>query len=114
MRSIRSSVRKGGPRVKKNKTFLFLILMLLILGGVLYACAKTASVAKQHPMEVKGLSNCASCHTDQWAVWNHQASDFHLKHKFYGGQQKFACATCHQESFCADCHARQTEIKPSE
>jgi len=100
--------------VKKNKTVLLLILILLILGGVLYACAKSASVAKEHPMEVKGLSNCASCHTDQWGALNHRASDFYLKHKFYGGQQKFACAACHQESFCADCHARKAEIKPSD
>jgi hypothetical protein len=45
---------------------------------------------------------------------NHQADDFYRKHKFYAGQQRFACGTCHQESFCADCHAHKEEIKPSD
>jgi hypothetical protein len=96
------------------KNRLYIILIPLILGAILYACANTKSVAKVHPTEVKGLVDCGECHTDNWAALNHQADDFYRKHKFYAGQQKFACQTCHQESFCADCHAHKEEIKPSD
>jgi hypothetical protein len=96
------------------KNRLYIILIPLILGAILYACANTKSVAKVHPTEVKGLVDCGECHTDNWAALNHQADDFYRRHKFYAGQQKFACQTCHQESFCADCHAHREEIKPSD
>ena len=96
------------------KKRLYIILIPLILGAILYACANTKSIAKVHPTEVKGLVNCGECHTDNWAALNHQADDFYRKHKFYAGQQRFACGTCHQESFCADCHAHREEIKPSD
>ena len=96
------------------KNRLYIILIPLILGAVLYACANTKSVAKVHPTEVKGLVDCGECHTDNWAALNHQADDFYRRHKFYAGQQRFACQTCHQESFCADCHAHKEEIKPSD
>ena len=96
------------------KNRLYIILIPLILGAILYACANTKSVAKVHPTEVKGLVDCGECHTDNWATLNHRADDFYRKHKFYAGQQKFACGTCHQESFCADCHAHKEEIKPSD
>jgi hypothetical protein len=96
------------------KNRLYIILIPLILGAILYACANTKSVAKVHPTEVKGLVNCGECHTDNWAALNHQADDFYRRHKFYAGQQRFACQTCHQESFCADCHAHKEEIKPSD
>ncbi len=96
------------------KTRLYILMIPLILGAVLYACANTKSIAKVHPAPVKGLVDCGECHTDNWAALNHQADDFYRKHKFYAGQQKFACGTCHQESFCADCHAHREEIKPSD
>jgi hypothetical protein len=89
-------------------------LIPLILGAILYACANTKSMAKVHPVEVKGLANCGECHTDNWASLNHQVDDFYRKHKFYAAQQKSACEVCHQESFCADCHAHREEIKPSD
>jgi len=110
---IRSWVRKGGRRVKRNK-LLFLLLILGMTAAFYYACVSTSSVARKHPMEVKGLVNCGECHTDQWAGWDHRAADFYQKHKFYAGQQKFACGTCHTESFCSDCHAHKEEIKPSD
>jgi hypothetical protein len=96
------------------KNRIYIILIPLILGAILYACANTKSIAKVHPVEVKGLVNCGECHTDNWAALNHQVDDFYRKHKFYAGQQKFACEACHQESFCADCHAHREEIKPSD
>jgi hypothetical protein len=90
--------------------------MLPLLAGViyLYACANTASVARQHPQEVKGLVNCGECHENQWGALNHKADDFYRKHKFYAGQQKPVCSSCHKESFCGDCHAHKEEIKPGD
>ena len=95
----------------KNSKFL-LIIMMPLMACVLYACANTASIARVHPEAVQGLPNCAECHTDSWGALNHKAPDFMLKHKIYANS-KFACAACHQESFCADCHAHKEEIKPS-
>ena len=93
-----------------------MLLLLPLLMGIayLYACANTASIARQHPEAVKGLVNCGECHENQWGLLNHKADDFYRKHKFYAGQQKQACASCHRESFCADCHAHKEEIKPGD
>jgi len=97
--------------VKNSK--LLLIIVVPLMACILYACANTASVPRIHPEEVKGLPNCTECHSDSWGALNHQAPDFMIKHKIYAGS-KYACAACHQESFCADCHAHKEEIKPSD
>lgn len=89
-----------------------LIIMAPLMAVFLYACANTASVARVHPEAVKGLPNCTECHSDSWGALNHKAPDFMIKHKFYASS-KFACASCHEESFCSDCHANKEEIKPS-
>lgn len=89
-----------------------LILMVPLFASILYACANTASVPRIHPEAVKTMPNCTECHTNSWGALNHKAPDFLLKHKIYAGS-RYACATCHQESFCSDCHAHREEIKPS-
>jgi len=95
----------------KNK---ILIMMIPLALCVLYACANTNSVARIHPEAVTGLPNCTECHSDSLGSMNHQAVDFYKKHRFYAGNSRQACATCHQESFCSDCHTRKDEIKPSD
>lgn len=95
----------------KNKISIMLILLALCF---LHACANTSSVARIHPEAVKGLVNCTECHSDSWGAMNHQAADFYKKHRFYAGTSRQACAACHQESFCIDCHAHKEEIKPSD
>lgn len=96
----------------KNK--IFLIMIVPAFASILYACANTTSIARVHPVEVTWPADCTECHTDNWAALNHKAADFYEKHRFYAEQQKFACYACHQESFCADCHANKEEIKPSD
>lgn len=96
-----------------KNTRLLLMMMVVLLAGLLYACANTTSIAKTHPMEVKGLPDCTECHSDRWAALNHKAPDFSVRHKFYAGQP-YACYTCHTQSFCSDCHAHKEEIKPSD
>lgn len=104
------SLVKGGVRVK-NK---FLLLLVLSALSVLYACANTSSVAVVHPEAVKGIPDCTECHTDLYGAMNHKSMDFIKKHGFYASNSRQACAACHQESFCADCHTRKEEIKPSD
>jgi len=87
--------------------------MVPLLLSILYACANTSSIARVHPEAVQGLPNCSECHSDSWGALNHKAPDFMEKHGIYAGTRQ-ACATCHQESFCADCHAHKEEIKPSD
>ena len=94
-------------------TKLLFLIMLPLVTSLLYACANTNSIARIHPEAVKGMPNCTECHSDSWGSLNHQAPDFFAKHKFYASS-KAACASCHQESFCSDCHAHKEEIKPSD
>lgn len=89
--------------------------MLPFMLTLLFACANTKSIARIHPEAVTGMPNCTECHTDSWSALNHQAVDFYLKHGDYAGSfGRQACAACHSESFCSDCHGRKEEIKPSD
>ncbi|MBI5483023.1 MAG: cytochrome C [Deltaproteobacteria bacterium] len=80
---------------------------------VLYACANTSSLVRIHPESLKGITLCSECHSDQIGAMNHQAVDFFRKHGLYAGNSRQVCSACHQESYCADCHAKKEEIKPS-
>lgn len=59
------------------------------------------------------MPDCRECHTDSWGAFNHRAPDFLQKHKVFAASRA-ACASCHTESFCADCHAHKEELKPSD
>ena len=91
-----------------------IILLISVVACTLYACANTTSIVKTHPEKVTGLPDCRECHTDNWQAFNHKAADFFEKHRFYAQEQRLACASCHEESFCIDCHAHKEEIKPSD
>lgn len=89
--------------------------MMPILASVLFACANTKSGVRIHPEKVTGSPNCTECHTDAYAAFNHQAVDFFRKHSVFAMNTRAgSCASCHAESFCADCHAHKEELKPSE
>jgi hypothetical protein len=91
------------------------ILSILLLLGLLYACANTNSLPRVHPENVgHNRPDCTECHTDSWSALNHRAPDFIAKHRFYAGTARQVCSSCHTESFCADCHAHRDEIKPSD
>ncbi|HXY53529.1 MAG TPA: cytochrome C [Nitrospirota bacterium] len=89
------------------------ILMAALAATLFAACVQTASIAKKHPVEVEAMPICADCHTDWRAAMNH-TPDFITRHKFYADQQRQACDICHAEAFCADCHANNEEVKPSD
>lgn len=91
-----------------------ILLSLLSLSILLYACANTSSMARKHPMEVSGMPNCAECHTNAWKSLNHKAPDFYKKHRFYAGSMGQSCTSCHSQASCNECHTRKDELKPSE
>ena len=97
-----------------EKTRILMILVVPVFACLLYACANTRSTPRVHPEKVEGFPDCTECHTDKWASLNHKAASFFGKHRYYAEQQKYACTTCHEDSFCADCHAHKEEIKPSD
>jgi len=87
--------------------------LLPVLAIVLYACAHTTSIASKHPVDVEYPPICVDCHTDDRAAMNH-STGFVARHKFLAAQNKRACDVCHKESFCSDCHAHKSELKPSD
>ena len=90
----------------------------MLMMSLLYACANTTSLPRTHPEDVRKLGisrpNCSECHEDSWGNLNHRAPNFFAKHRFYAASSRQACSTCHHESFCADCHTHNEEIKPSD
>ena len=104
-------VEKGVTSMKSK----FFILMALSLAlCTLYACANTDSLLRIHPESLEGITDCSDCHSGVIAAVNHRAPDFFSKHRFYAGSTRQICTTCHQESFCTDCHSHKDEIKPSD
>jgi len=97
----------------KTSTISLVLLMVLIPMFGMYACAHTASMVTQHPVEVTGLPICSDCHTD-WRTAMDHTSDYANTHRFYAEQQSETCKVCHKESFCSDCHAHREELKPSD
>jgi len=87
--------------------------MAALFLALLVACAAQQSLALKHPVEVTEMPQCSACHTDGRAALDHVA-DFITRHKVYASQQSRTCSLCHNESFCADCHANKEELKPSD
>jgi hypothetical protein len=101
-----------------------LFLMAVLSGIVLVsACSHMFagdSLPAYHPEALgEGRVACSECHEDQvkgilkpYAAFSHTPL-FVKSHRYYVGQDNRLCATCHAQSFCADCHANEVEIKPS-
>jgi hypothetical protein len=99
----------------KNRTARTAIMIVLgsLLVALIAACATTGSMGREHPVAVAKPPICSDCHSDWRGSLSHTA-DFSTRHKFYAAQQAQACGLCHRESFCADCHANEEELKPSD
>lgn len=102
-----------------------LLFVSTVLGlGLLAACAMVspeASFAPRHPQALEsGRPQCSECHgTDRmkggfksYEALNH-TPDFVKNHKFQARQDSAACASCHAQSFCADCHAGKVPMSPT-
>jgi hypothetical protein len=67
---------------------------------------------KKHPVEVKEAL-CSACHPEKWPDMDHTPG-WDVAHKFSAQRAGRICSICHKVSFCADCHAVEEEIKPSD
>lgn len=90
-----------------------LIILFAIMLGAVFACAAKKSLPTWHPVDVTGLPKCSECHKDDRTALDH-TPDFAARHKLYAVQQKQVCDLCHVQAFCADCHANDEELKPSD
>lgn len=97
---------------------------LIALTVLLAACSAfstgSGSLAA-HPEKLPtGRPLCSECHTAKplpggiksYDSFDHDKT-FIADHRTIAAQNGRVCATCHAESFCVDCHAAKTEIKPS-
>ena len=108
----------------KNRTVKLSLLAVTALFGMIAACAEMKtlpSLPAPHPesLAIGQQVNCAECHEDQqkgtmkaFNAYNHTKS-FVKNHRFYAASDDRLCVTCHQSSFCNDCHTNQVEMKPS-
>lgn len=100
-------------------------LLLLCAGGsalLLFACASLEGAGKypsSHPKDTLGAGNpmCTECHDGAKGTIPYQRFDhtgaFVRGHRMAASQNEQACAMCHAPSFCNECHAVRTELKPS-
>lgn len=91
--------------------------------GAMTACgviSSEKSFAATHPQELgAGRPQCVACHEGElkgagksFASFNHTPT-FVKEHKVQAGQDGNVCATCHSQSFCADCHSGKSPMSPS-
>jgi len=96
-----------------------------VLGlGFLMACSLISpetSFASTHPHELAaGRPMCSECHSTDvskgtlkpYASLDH-TTDFVKNHKYQANQEANSCASCHGQSFCADCHGGKVPMKPA-
>ncbi len=82
---------------------------------------KSESIPPKHPEELESgvRPDCLECHEDvstgalkPYETFRH--TDLFVKqHRQYARQGQALCQACHQSSFCDECHARKTGLKPS-
>ncbi len=100
---------------------------LLILAGLivfLASCSGMKAVPGEFGSHAEYLTagqqvSCSECHDDTQKgvmkridTFNHTPI-FVKSHGQYAASDDRLCASCHKSSFCNDCHASRTEIKPS-
>jgi len=97
-----------------------LVTGLLLTAACSHLISQEASLPASHPEALKeGRVDCSECHKDQirgilkpYDSFTHSTL-FVREHRFYAGRDNRLCASCHAQSFCNDCHANESEIKPS-
>jgi hypothetical protein len=79
------------------------------------------SWAATHPEALgQGRPSCSGCHGDEtlkgsyrtYASFDHTDA-FVRDHRFQANQAVGACATCHSQSFCSDCHGGKVPMAPA-
>ena len=102
-----------------------LAMLLLVTVTVLAACSSFLSSEKSLPAaHPEALAEkrvlCSECHEEQakgtlkpLTTFNHTQT-FVSEHRFYAADSERLCSVCHATSFCNDCHATKSEVKPSQ
>jgi len=99
-----------------------LVGVIVVLVG-LVACAALDSgrdLPSQHGSVAdmgQSIKNCLDCHEARdeklaFGDFVHTSNWLH-SHRQRAYQNEAVCAMCHQQSFCNDCHATRSELKPS-
>jgi hypothetical protein len=103
--------------MKIIKPLIFCCLTLMLM-TIFDSAAAREPLPKEHPEELpKGNPICTKCHeaVDNDIVfkrYNHTLY-FTENHRFEAYQNNNLCSMCHRQSFCSDCHAVETVLKPS-
>lgn len=100
-------------------------LILTLLAALLLVAACTGLQSRYEPMALHPSAEdlgeapkvCTDCHDARdenvaYESYVHTA-DYGLNHRTQANKGEAICAMCHQTSFCNDCHAARTELKPS-
>lgn len=106
--------------------FVHLIATTALLTGlimVLVSCSGVKSTPDSYSSHAEYLSagqqvNCRECHENEqkgtlkeMAAFSHTPA-FVKNHGHYAATEERLCTSCHKSSFCNDCHASRSEIKP--
>lgn len=105
------------------RTATILTITLLSTLALLIACTggkQGFMTPPQHPPEAelgKQRPICTECHEARgehivFENFNH-TTFFAEQHRRVAYQSSSLCNMCHAESFCSDCHASKSELKPS-
>lgn len=103
--------------MKTTPPIFFGFIILMLFSTVTLAAAKD-QLPREHPEKLpKGNPICTECHDPAndsitFKRFNHTLY-FAENHRFEAYQSEDVCSMCHRESFCSDCHATDTELKPS-
>jgi hypothetical protein len=107
----------------KARNIIFLIAAVggaLLIASCSHILSSEMSLPSSHPEALgAGRVDCSECHQDQqkgtmraYERFSHSPL-FVKNHRYYASEDGYVCSTCHQVSFCNDCHVNKVEMKPS-
>jgi hypothetical protein len=114
-RSLRISHADHIDRVKEDCSVCHQKLPELVRDGSTVPPMNTCTSCHEHAVEL-AAGQCSSCHVDlkryplrPISVFSHQG-DFVRQHGAIARSASEGCATCHDQTFCADCHAKSVAL----
>lgn len=97
-----------------------LLAAMVPLAACSWMFSPETSLPGRHPFDLgEGRALCGECHEGRikgvgkpFASFSH-SPEFVRNHRLRAARDEQVCVLCHHGSFCNDCHAGKTEIKPS-